>query len=43
MSVMGIDKKSESLEAMHDLWDLFKQSKSGKKDEKTASLMEKIK
>ncbi len=40
MNAAGIDKKPESLEAMHDLWDLFKQSKSGKRDEKTEALMD---
>jgi len=39
MHVVGIDKKSESLDALHDIWKVFKQNKEGKSDERTNALM----
>jgi hypothetical protein len=40
LSVMGIDKKSEALEALKDVWKVFKQNKDGKSDNKTKALMD---
>ena len=40
MHVVGIDKKSESLDALHDVWKVFKQNKEGKNYEKTNALMD---
>jgi len=40
MHVVGIDKKSESLDALYDVWEVFKQNKEGKNDEKTNALMD---
>lgn len=40
MNVSGKDGKSESLEAIHEVWKTFKQSKDGKIDEKTNALMD---
>jgi len=38
--VVGIDRKSGSLDALYDVWKVFKQNKDGKSDEKTDVLME---
>jgi len=40
MHVVGIDKKSESLEALYDVWKVFKKDKDEKFDSKTNALME---
>lgn len=40
MHVIGIDKNSESLDALYDVWKVFKQNKEGKFDEKSKALME---
>jgi len=40
MNVTGIDKKSEGLDALKDVWEVFKQNKDGKSDEKTEALVD---
>ena len=40
MNVIGIDKESESLDAVYDVWNVFKENKEGKENEKTKALME---
>jgi hypothetical protein len=40
MHVMGIDEKSENLEALKDVWKAYKQNKEGKEDEKSKALMD---
>jgi len=40
VNVMGIDKKSETLNALNDIWKVFKQNKDGKSDDKTKALMD---
>ncbi|MCH8003404.1 MAG: hypothetical protein IH934_02135 [Nanoarchaeota archaeon] len=39
ISVMGIDKESKTLEALNDVWNVFKENKKGKVNEKTEALM----
>ena len=39
INAMGIDQISESLEAMHDIWDTFKQSKNNATSSKTEALI----
>ncbi|MBW2976293.1 hypothetical protein KY347_02495 [Candidatus Woesearchaeota archaeon] len=38
VNVMGVDKKSETLDALYEIWDVFKQNNRGKFDEKTKEL-----
>ena len=40
MHAWGIDKKSEALEALYDVWDVFDKIKGGAKDEKAEALMD---
>jgi len=40
INVMGIDKKSDTLDALNDVWMVFKQNKDGKYNEKTEALMD---
>tara|TARA_B100001971_G_scaffold52574_1_gene47697 strand:- start:12234 stop:14003 length:1770 start_codon:yes stop_codon:yes gene_type:complete len=39
MHVIGMDKKSKTLDVLYDVWEVFKQNKAGKFDEKTEALM----
>ncbi|MDP7244795.1 MAG: hypothetical protein QF568_05610 [Flavobacteriales bacterium] len=39
MHVIGMDKKSKTLDVLYDVWKVFKQNKAGKFDEKTEALM----
>jgi hypothetical protein len=40
MNVMGIDKKSESLDSLHRVWETFRKNKEGNVDDKTNALMD---
>ena len=40
INVLGINKKSDSLEALYDVWDVFKENKKVDQDKKTKALME---
>jgi hypothetical protein len=40
VNVMGIDQKSDTLDALNDVWRVFKQNNGGKIDEKTRALMD---
>jgi|TARA_Y100000310_G_scaffold327327_1_gene393492 hypothetical protein len=39
MHVIGMNKKSKTLDVLYDVWKVFKQNKAGKFDEKTEALM----
>jgi len=39
MNVIGVDKESETLEALYDVWKVYKENKDGKFNEKTEALM----
>ncbi len=40
MNAIGVNKKSETLDALCNIWKIFKQNKGGKFDEKTQALMD---